>query len=113
MFKELDKATLRKLIEECDAYSIVDPGAFASHCGLPKDFLRPLAEVQKSGEGKYMIARNDGTVGDLWGVHLLDVLTNIADEFGITEYRRFMGRGSAAREIQETMARLLQEPALA
>ena len=100
--RALPGETILAAAYRCDGHTIFKPEAFLD-AGLPKTVVDYVTHNHASdGSPKGTIFVKGQPVDDLSGVYGLDLLRFLADALGV-EYRRAMGRGFEAQNIQSAL----------
>jgi len=121
--KNTDKAVLTKVVQSIDGHTIYEAKHFTEK-GLDESVVNAFAKTLKSGKGQelpqspwpftivppgghgncpvWRVCDNNGVaVKSIKGVYGLDLLTFIANVFGVDSWK--MGRGSRAQHLAEQL----------
>ena len=102
LVRALPKDVVLKAAYRCDGWTIFKPEAFLD-AGLPKEVVDYVTHTHGSdGSPKGTIFVEGEPVKALTGVYGLDLLRFLANALDI-EYRRAMGRGFEAQNIQAAL----------
>jgi len=99
MVKDASPEVILRAAALCDGHSILDPKGFID-AGVPQPVVEYLTHTHQSdGSPKGTIFTDGQPVEELRGIYGLDALRFFASALGV-EYRRAMGRGFEAANIQ-------------